>query len=75
MFSILADKYHFQMHKGFSGFNYMVSISDSERTIEIYGEEHNTMMPQPHIYSKIVEELPKRKDIKVLVEHSTHPQL
>ena len=63
------------MHKGFSGFNYMVSISDSERTIEIYGEEHNTMMPQPHVYSKIVEELPKRKDIKVLVEHSTHPKL
>jgi hypothetical protein len=75
MFSLLADKFYFQMHKGLSGFNYMVSISDSERTIEIYGEEHNTVMPHPHIYSKIVEELPKRKDITVLVEHSTHPML
>lgn len=65
MFSILKEK-----QKTKPGFKYLVTAP----SIEIYGEEHNTLMVNSHIYSKIVKELPDT-DITVLVEHSTHPEL
>lgn len=78
MFSYLKSKQ--KSISGFKnpGFKNLVQLNHNDKTIEIYGEEHNTAMIKNNIYTKIIKTLKNDSDYKkplILVEHSDHPFL